>query len=194
MGIPIEFLSLANRFILGQQLDVNTALLALPPSSAAVIANFSVEQGKRPILNGRPAYHCGPPVGLFHPVFDSFCSAIISTQPLLANAAMDMDMQDGLTIYMRVVQFFSTCADIYKTEDDRLKAINNHLTKFLEAPFIVVQETGVKSSGVIVQPCLAYKAYPAILEIKNEIGTGNADPVNQGGLAYRKYWAAPSRR
>ncbi|KAI0244943.1 hypothetical protein BJV78DRAFT_1339844, partial [Lactifluus subvellereus] len=30
-------------------------------------------------------------------------------------------------------------------------------------------------------------------EVKNEIGTANADPYNQASLAYRKYWADSSR-
>ena len=49
-------------------------------------------------------------------------SAITSTKPLPDNAATDTDTGE-LKIYMRVERFFSTCADIYRTEDSRLKVI-----------------------------------------------------------------------
>ena len=193
VGIPVEFSLLANRLIIEQERDVETARRALPPSSGAVMPAFLKEQQSRPVLNGRPATNYGPPIGLFHPVFDSFCSAITSTKPLPDNAATDMDTE-GLTIYMRVERFFSTCADIYRTEDSRLKAVNDQLSELLGFRLIVVQEDGVKSDGLIIQPCGPCLAYLAILELKNEIGTGNADPANQGGLAYRKYWAVETRK
>ena len=117
VGIPVEFSLLTNRLIIEQERDVETARRALPPSSGAVMPAFSKEQQNRSILNGRPATNYGPPIGLFHPVFDSFSSTITSTEPLPDNAATDTE---GLTIYMRVERFFSTCADIYKTEDSRL--------------------------------------------------------------------------
>ena len=184
---------LANRFIIEQERDVETARRALPPSSGAVMPAFSMEQQNRPVLNGRPATNYGFPIGLFHPVFDSFRSAITSTKPLPDDAATDKDT-GGLTIYMRVERFFSTCADIYSTEDNRLQAVIDHLSKLLEFDLVVVQAQGVKSDGVIIHPCGQSLAYLAILELKNEIGTGNADPANQGSLAYRRYWAADSRK
>ena len=95
---------------------------------------------------------------------------------------------------MRVERFFSTCADIYKTEDSRLKAVNDQLSELLGFRLVVVQEDGVKSDGLIIHPCGSSLAYLAILQLKNEIGTGNADPANQGSLAYRKYWAAEIRK
>ena len=52
-------------------------------------------------MAGRPATNYGPPIGLFHPVFDSFRSAITSMKPLPDNAATDTDTGE-LTIYMRV--------------------------------------------------------------------------------------------
>ena len=179
--------------VLEVERDVETARRALPPSSGAVMPAFSMEQQNRPVLNGRPATNYGPPIGLFHPVFDSFRSAITSTKPLPDNAATDTDTGE-LTIYMRVERFFSTCADIYRTEDSRLKAVNDQLSELLGFRLVVVQEDGVKSDGLIIHPCGSSLAYLAILELKNEIGTGNADPANQGSLAYRKYWAAETRK
>ncbi|KAI5121423.1 hypothetical protein M0805_006186 [Coniferiporia weirii] len=63
-----------------QAQDVEIARTAIPPSSAAAIPAFLKEQEKRPVLNGRPCNNYGPPIGLFHPIFDSFQAAMKVTQ------------------------------------------------------------------------------------------------------------------
>jgi hypothetical protein len=80
------------------------------------------------------------------------------------------------------------------TEAERITEIDMHLVPLLGHGFDIVEAPGVKSNGVITQQCGYLTAYPLVREIKNEIGTGNADPYNQASLLYRKYWAAPARK
>ena len=158
--------------------------MALSPSSAAGMPAFLTEQVKRPVLNGRPNHNFGPPIGLFHPVFNSFHAAMRSPERFYADTKM----------YSSVKRLFETFAAIYDTEEKRTYAIDKHLEVLLGSQFIVVEKPGVKSDGVIFGKCGPFVAYVSIREIKNEIGTANADPYNEGSLSYRKYWAGESRK
>jgi hypothetical protein len=89
---------------------------------------------------------------------------------------------------------FGAFADIYTSKGDRIAAIDKHLVPLLGSSFDIVVVQGAKSDGVIMEPCGLSSAYLAIREVKNEIGTGHADPHNQASLSYRKYWADPSRK
>ncbi|KAG6914878.1 hypothetical protein DXG01_014771 [Tephrocybe rancida] len=144
---------------------------------------FKAEQEKRPVLNGRPLHNYGPPVGLFHPVFNSFQAAMTSSERFYA---------DDAGTYSTIRALFRAFADIYTTKEQRTNAINEHLNSLLGTEFVVVDAPGVKSDGVIIHPCGPHYAYTVLREDKNEIGTGNSDPYNQASLAYRKYWAQRS--
>ncbi|KAI0250970.1 hypothetical protein BJV78DRAFT_1214991 [Lactifluus subvellereus] len=173
------------KFAPAQEHDVLAACWALPPSDAAAMPAFQNEQEKRPVLNGRPLYNSGPPIGLFHPVFNSFHAAMRDPESSYADA----------TTYPLVKALFEAFSGIYDSEDLRIAAIDKHLSPLLESRFEVVQVQGVKSDGVIAESCGPYSvhAYVAIREVKNEIGTASTDPYNQASLAYRKYWADSSR-
>lgn len=67
------------------------------------------------------------------------------------------------------------------------------MVNLLDSAFTETAVSGVKSDGVMIQPCGKSTAYLVIREIKNEIGTASTDPYNQGSLAYRKYWADEQR-
>lgn len=153
----------------------------LPSSSAAMPALWD-EQKKRPVLNGRPDNNFGPPIGLFHPVFNSFQAALKIPEPTYADAQT----------YNSVKELFCAVTAIYNNKADRIVAIDKHLSTLLGTHFIDVYSTGVLSDGVMVHSTGICTAYLVIREVKNEIGTTSADPYNQVGLAYRKYWAHPS--
>ncbi|KAI0254034.1 hypothetical protein BJV78DRAFT_1188082 [Lactifluus subvellereus] len=74
------------KFASAQQHDVSTARWARTPSEAAVIPAFQNEQEKRPVFNGRPLHNSGPPIGLFHPVFNSFHAAMRDPERPYADA------------------------------------------------------------------------------------------------------------
>jgi hypothetical protein len=50
--------------------------MALSPSFTAALPAFRNEQAKRPVLNGRPHHNYGLSIGLFHPVFNVFHTAM----------------------------------------------------------------------------------------------------------------------
>jgi hypothetical protein len=169
-------------FILAQIQDVAKARAALAPSSAAAMPAFKREQVHHPVLNGRPCHNFGPPIGLFHPVFDLFQIAMKTGGPFSAET------------YTLVKAFCQASAEIYSNEDRRTEAIDKPLQTLLDRRFLQVTESGVKSDGVITQALGNSVAFIVVREIKNEIGTGSADPYNQGSLSYRKYWASGSRK
>jgi hypothetical protein len=158
--------------------NLRAAQLALSPSAAAVISTFRDEQRTRPVLNCRPADLFGPPVGLFHPVFNTFCTLMTSPN----------SSRDGDNLYHTIKIFLNACAGLYENENMRIKAIENSFRTLLGCPYFVYKAQGTESDGVIVEICGGNNAYCVIIEVKNEIGTGHADPYNQGSLAYRKYW------
>ncbi|KAI5122482.1 hypothetical protein M0805_001392 [Coniferiporia weirii] len=165
-------------FAEAQARDVEMAQRAPTPSSAAAMPTFLKQQTRRPVLNGRPYNNYGLPVGLFHPVFDSFQAAMKE----------DVCYPDAET-YASVKELFVASADIYMTEDRRISAINRHLAPLLGSEFTNVRAPYVESDGVIVQRCNLFNAYLVIREVKNEIGMARSDPYNEGSLSYRRYWA-----
>ena len=169
--------------IIDQEEDVKIARIALAPSSAAAMPAFLKEQQKRPVLNGRPFHNFGPPIGLFHPIFDSF-QAAKDDESILIDAET----------YSSVRKLFEASAHIYNNKDRRIDAIDKHLLMLLDASFVGVSASGVLSDGVIIHANGPYSAYLVLREVKNEIGTGSADPYSQGGLSYRKYWADAKRK
>jgi len=93
------------------------------------------------------------------------------------------------SMYPSIRALFSAFAAIYYKEEDRIAAFSPHLHTLIGGTFLLVEAEGVKSDGIMPQPCCGSSAYPALSETKNEIGTSHSDPYNQGSFAYRKYWA-----
>jgi hypothetical protein len=153
------------------------ARAAIPASSAAAMPEFMIQQDKRPVLNGRP-------IGLFEPVYNTFDDLMRSHERIDADADM----------YSSVKQLFKVFAAIYDTVGARLTAVKEQLTAALGKGFDEISALGVKSDGVMIQPCGPSRGYLLILEVKNEIGTGSSDPYNQSSIAYRKYWVNESRK
>ncbi|KAG6884082.1 hypothetical protein C0992_007052 [Termitomyces sp. T32_za158] len=168
-----------DRFIQAQERDVEQARNAPAPSSAAAMPAFLGEQQKRPVLNGRSSDNNGLPIGLFHPVFNSFHSDIQSEERFRPDASVSSSIRE----------LWKAFARIYHSEDDRIEAITPPLAKLLDDTFQVKDITDVRSSGIITDQCGFGTAYPVIAEVKNEMGTSLADPSHQAGYAYRKYWA-----
>ncbi|TFK62236.1 hypothetical protein BDN72DRAFT_903401 [Pluteus cervinus] len=168
-----------------RQNDVQATHLDPSPSSAAVPPVLGHTQAKHPVLNGRPSNNYGPPVGLFHPVFNSFKAAVSSKAPLNADAAM----------YEHARNFLEASAAIYPLEGDRLAAIDPHMGNLIGHRMRGVVGYGVTSHGVILQELKdTTAAFVALREAKNEIGTASSDPYNQASFSYRKYWAGAEQK
>ena len=142
--------------------------------------SFLKQQEKFPVFNGRPYELTGPPIGLFHPVFDYFQAEREAHNP-------------HPVVYQQVRELIVASAKIYKTEKDREKGIDPILHQLLGQPFTIVQVEGAECDGVITWNSGMGNAYLVLREIKNEMGMAPTDPYNQGSLSYRKYWAAESR-
>ncbi|KAI0296951.1 hypothetical protein B0F90DRAFT_1635421 [Multifurca ochricompacta] len=145
---------------------------------------FIQEQKNRPLLNGRPINQFGPPIGLFHPVFNSFQAAMASKEPVRVDRQAHSNLR----------KLLASCADLYTLELPRVKTINIYLNALLGASLtsVSVPNTSTSADGVIIHTSCNSYAYLVIEEVKNEIGTGNADPYTQASLSYRRYWGEPS--
>lgn len=95
--------------------------------------------------------------------------------------------------YSSVRKLFEASAQIYNDEDKRIDAIDKHLLMLLSACFVGVSASGVISDGIIIHSTGPYNAYLVVREVKNEFGTGSADPYSQGSLSYRKHGADAKR-
>ena len=164
--------------VIEQDEDVERGRKAMYPSSGAGHSNFKSQQYKYPVLNGRPSTLYGPPIGLFHPVFDMMCSTIQNT-----------DMRLPPQQYEDTKEFLKVSSEIYGTGRSRLSEIKPALRRLLDGTFARVRSDDMESDGVIMHPSCGENAYIVILEAKNEIGAGGSDPYNQVSLAFRKYWA-----
>ena len=115
--------------------------------------SFLSEQKNRAVLNGRPRITTlPPPIGLFHPVFDSFQAEMKNHNPDPA-------------IYQKVQDLIIASADIYLTENDRVQRIGPLLDEFLGQPFSNVQAPGVVCDGMIIWNSGSGNAYLLLREI-----------------------------
>ncbi|CAE7172977.1 unnamed protein product, partial [Rhizoctonia solani] len=145
--------------------------------STSALVGHSQDKVQVHILNGCPEKAVGPPIGLFHPVFDSFQQRIDSK----SFEATPFQLE-------QTVQLITACQCLYNTETGskgRIESLMPILDPLLGFQIRVQEITGTKSDGVISS---AYGAYYMIMEVMNEIGTGKSDPSTQGAVAYAKYW------
>ncbi|KAF9433529.1 hypothetical protein BGZ76_009319 [Entomortierella beljakovae] len=149
------------------------------PSSAAKPSQFSKQQEKNPILNGRPFAKTGPPIALFHTVFGEFLRDI-------------NDVNLPLTDYrIKLAEdFLWASADLYKDENARMTTIREILGKIVgDIVDAVCGGSDSRSNGVLLTSVGDQRAYRMILEGKNEVGAGGCDPTVQLAQYYRTYWS-----
>jgi predicted Ser/Thr protein kinase len=131
-----------------------------------------------PLLNGRQN-KAGPPIGLFHPVFNIF------TNGLKANETIPMDFRDT------VRKFIDFSCRFYSGEKERKEKLGRLFPTLFGQKFTEVPGPEVPSDDVIIASKGEYNAYVLILVLNNEVGTGQSDPFQQAGRAYQKYWSDP---
>jgi hypothetical protein len=139
---------------------------------------FLREQEKMPVLNGRPTGNFGPPIGLFHPVFNAFQTAL----------KMPGDIPVDPEAYKLVKGLFNAAGELYEFERQRVSAIDQFLPDLLGSSILTASGVGVESDGVVMEFIGTSQALVVFREVKNEIGTAHSDPYNQASCAYRKYW------
>ncbi|CAE6471454.1 unnamed protein product, partial [Rhizoctonia solani] len=137
--------------------------------------DFQVEGGN--ILNGHPLEAKGLPIGLFHPVFDSFEGRIDS--PSFTATPLQLSSARALLAASQYLYGKETGAG---GRTETLKPLLNRLLG------VFIQNSGVlgtHSDGLVQAQTGGYQM---IMEVKNEIGVGGCDPSIQGAVAYANYW------
>ncbi|KAF8574443.1 hypothetical protein K439DRAFT_1420600 [Ramaria rubella] len=145
-------------YCLAQRHNVELARLA-PPSSAASLTTFRIEQEKCWVLNSHPSKNFGPPISLFHPVFDLFQANMTKEDPI------------SLETYTYVKSLFQASAEIYSEEKYRTAEIHKHFQNLVYGAIAPIIADKVVNDGVIIEVYQVAHAYLGILEVKNEIGT-----------------------
>ncbi|KZT02786.1 uncharacterized protein LAESUDRAFT_388704 [Laetiporus sulphureus 93-53] len=159
-----------------QDKNVEAAKKAPTPSQAASLRQFEhIQKGPGWVLNGRPAQRVGPPIGLYHPVFDEF------------KEKLKGDGEISLDVRRLVREFITASASVYQTKEDRMKGIQHTLGKLVGGPLEKVVGEGFASDRVLLAATNEWSAKILICEVKNEIGTGIVDPYTQACLAYQRY-------
>ncbi|KAG9084343.1 hypothetical protein FRC06_004116, partial [Ceratobasidium sp. 370] len=165
---------------IGQQITAKKFREGNSASVAAVHSQFAVEQqhSETAILNGRPQERVGLPVQLFHPVFDTFTKTMESTNLLPPSK------------YVHTEELLHASQDIYR-EDGREGALMSHLIIALASTIDNEPVPNCNAAGVVkfVDTATASNAYCAIIEVKNEIGTGECDPTIQAAESFAIYWS-----
>jgi len=128
----------------------------------------------------RPVKRTGPPVAIFHPVLGSFIDHFGNESLTISSSVAD-----------NALKVITAAQDIYQSEADRVKAMNEPFRDIF-GPLDAIQNSGKSGVDTILTSeaiKLNEKAALAILEYKNEIGTGSADPTVQGSFVYAQYWS-----
>ncbi|KAG8734821.1 hypothetical protein FRC10_011395, partial [Ceratobasidium sp. 414] len=166
---------------IGQQ---DTAQKFLDGKSASLAATHSqfASQQKAPetaILNGRPQERVGLPVQLFHPVFDKFTKTLESAEVLAPPK------------YAATEKLLNASPNIYRAEEHRWRDLLPLMTTALASEIVTDIVPKCTANGVVtcVDVDTALKGYCAIIEVKNEVGTGNCDPTIQAAESFAIYWS-----
>ncbi|KAG8713362.1 hypothetical protein FRC09_018798 [Ceratobasidium sp. 395] len=157
-------------------------LSTLSASQAARLPEFrTLQQNTREgPLNGRPLSHTGPPIGLYHPVFDQFTSQSDFVSP--SDSVGDIPA----AFYAETDHLMTRSQELYENEAERESAIYMALKDLLEHDIIKVERGGATPDGAVLSgnggTCM-------IIEVENEIGAGGgSDPSIRGAISYTKYW------
>ncbi|KAG9125124.1 hypothetical protein FRC07_008900 [Ceratobasidium sp. 392] len=154
------------------------------PSAISKASVFHDQQHRdyTPIYNGRPCDKQGLPLQIYHPVFHAFT---VCVQSAITPSSSDLRAVD---------QLLGRAQDTYKFEHERISAINDHLGSLLGRSINMEDTNRCKADGVIKSQAPATlngdKGYLLIMEVKNEIGTGDADPSIQGAESFARYWSS----
>jgi hypothetical protein len=90
--------------------------------------------------------------------------------------------------YSATHSLFHESAIIYKSEDDRSEAIRVFLDKAIHRHISKVEVAGMKADGGCEVLCGNVFALVALVEEKNDMGTGGCDASHQCGIDFRVYY------
>jgi hypothetical protein len=156
------------------------------------------------ILNGRPWTSSGPPVGLFHPIFDRFIEYLNEPAPGYKSAS-SLDSNDLRPTIGDVFGFMRACSEFYdvdeRTAEDplevrgRVDSILPTLSRLLcNHPLRLVNSDAMKPDAVFSAKTSESQNVPAvILEVKLEEGI-SGDAKVQAHQSYARTFSLPDVR
>lgn len=119
-------------------------------------------------------------MGLYHPVFNEFQTALENTEPFHTDAET----------YISVRDFLAAFSQIYQDERERAEIIKETMRPLLGRELLV--DDKVESDGVItqliMQPCGRSTAYLLILEVSP--GMDHSNFHFRGSYAYWNNWVS----
>ncbi|CAE6423060.1 unnamed protein product [Rhizoctonia solani] len=151
-------------------------------SEAAKPGNFNKQQKTNDyMLNGRPRQHTGPPIVIYHPVFGSFLSNLLSSDRLSPE------------FYNLIFDYLWASQDTYDIETgssrgNQGRAWERNSKSGLEellGKLWQPKEPGVIPDGEAI---VSSGGYCILMEMKNEIGAGGSDPSIQAAQTYSWVW------
>ena len=131
------------------------------------------------VYNNRPHYLTGAPVQLYHPVFAKFIREI--SCPVEAGDLAHEELEEA-------ARFIDVSLDFFRDETLRQKYLNDldgTLGK-LASGQIVVDARVIKPDGTTTVFCKSARreAVVRIVELKNEVGEGDSDPIMQAECGF----------
>ena len=159
------------------------------PSKAADNAKLlSNQKSTNPhaVLNGRPMTLAGPSLSIYHPIFQTFMQKYSASVDSAGISPEDTISASNL---------MADSANYYEQEKDRLCKISPHLARFLgtewEGDFATKTQKWVPGGYNKVACPLSESGGRGVLspvsllfELKNGIGAGHTDPVEQAQHGY----------
>lgn len=159
---------------------VKAGQAASDPLSGSIPMTFANNQkDNATILMGRPFEYTGPPIVLYHNVFDQFLQDS-TNQNLVITAAC----------YRETETFLFEASEFYKGEPERRVVTVGRLSKLIDEHVDQLQYgNGCAADGALASRVGDSIAYQMMWELKNEMISGNSEPVLQASLYYHGYWS-----
>ncbi|KAJ8516836.1 hypothetical protein ONZ45_g5898 [Pleurotus djamor] len=162
-------------------------LLDSPSTTAQNGALLSTQRPENfaAVYNGRPCTLTGPNIGIYHPIFSKFRRKV-ANQPGLVRA---LSAQERLCAASRLLD---TSAQYFSVEAERHAALERDLEILLSSGRFTAKETTVsfgsrtfKLGGNRLANCpLVSFLLNLLWELKNGIGLGDCDPIEQATRGY----------
>ena len=127
------------------------------------------------VLKGRPWNVSGPPVRLFHPIFDRFMDYFNDPSPNYRTASSADNVDKTMPLTDEVFAFMRACSEFYEEEQSwkdedpgRMEAILPALRRLLGVALLRVKNVQVTTPSHIN----GINGLTAVLEVKLELGVG----------------------
>jgi hypothetical protein len=161
------------------------------------------KQKNAEILNGRPWTSSGPPVGLYHPIFDDFIKYLNESAPSYGSS-LNSDSQ--LPTIADVFEFMRVCSEFYDVKETTVKdepeargRVNSilpklsHILCYQAYPYFMNSD-GTKPDAIFHASTSEAQNVPAgILEVKLEAGI-SGDAKVQAQQSYARMLSLPDVR